>query len=112
MRKFRIASLVAAMMFTIWGAVAQELQQEPQQAPIEADSTEQVVEPLFPEDAQMMDYRRPKQYIVRDVKVQGVKYLDPVILAATSGIVKGDSAYIPGNYIKQAEARLWSQRYF
>ena len=112
MRKFRIASLVAAMMFAIWGAAAQEQPQATQPAPIVEDSTEQVVGPLFPEDAQMMDYRRPKQYIVRDVKVQGVKYLDPVILAATSGIVKGDSAYIPGNYIKQAEARLWSQRYF
>ena len=100
------------MMFAIWGAAAQEQPQATQPAPIVEDSTEQVVGPLFPEDAQMMDYRRPKQYIVRDVKVQGVKYLDPVILAATSGIVKGDSAYIPGNYIKQAEARLWSQRYF
>ena len=100
------------MMFAIWGAAAQEQPQATQPAPIAEDSTEQVVGPLFPEDAQMMDYRRPKQYIVRDVKVQGVKYLDPVILAATSGIVKGDSAYIPGNYIKQAEARLWSQRYF
>ena len=100
------------MMFAIWGAAAQEQPQATQPAPIVEDSIEQVVGPLFPEDAQMMDYRRPKQYIVRDVKVQGVKYLDPVILAATSGIVKGDSAYIPGNYIKQAEARLWSQRYF
>ena len=125
MRKFRIASLVAAMMFTIWGLKAQE--QQPAPAPVAEEATEQVTEqttateegvdeqieePKFPEDAPMLDYRRPKQYIIRDIKVQGIKYLDPNILAATSGIVRGDSAYIPGNYIKQAEARLWSQRYF
>lgn len=122
MRKFRIASLVAAMMFAIWGVKAQEQQPTPaaeatkqvteQTTATAEQAEEQADEPQFPEDAQMMDYRRPKQYVIRDVKVQGIKYLDPNILIATSGIVRGDSAYIPGNYIKQAEARLWSQRYF
>ena len=122
MRKFRIATLIAAMMFTIWGVAAQEQQPAPaadkateqttEQTATAEQAEEQVDEPQFPDDAQMMDYRRPKQYIIRDVKVQGIKYLDPNILAATSGIVKGDKAYIPGNYIKQAETRLWSQRYF
>ena len=99
MRKFRIASLVAAMMFTIWGLKAQEPQ--PVAAPIAEEATEQVTEqttateegvdeqieePKFPEDAPMLDYRRPKRYIIRDIKVQGIKYLDPNILAATSGL--------------------------
>ena len=91
------------MMFTIWGVAAQEQQpalaadkateQTTEQTATAEQAEEQVDEPQFPDDAQMMDYRRPKQYIIRDVKVQGIKYLDPNILAATSGIVKGDKAF-------------------
>ena len=83
MRKFRIASLVAAMMFAIWGVKAQEQQPTPaaeatkqvteQTTATAEQAEEQVDEPQFPEDAQMMDYRRPKQYVIRDVKVQGRK---------------------------------------
>ncbi len=98
---------------TVWGVSAQV---QPADSIPENNATAakeaKIVVPDFPEDASMIDYRRPKRYIIRDIRVQGVKYLDPDILMATAGLVRGDSAYIPGTYIKQAEQRLWSQRYF
>lgn len=63
-------------------------------------------------EAPMMDYSNPKLYIINKIKVNGVQFLDSDILAGSSGLNKGDSVYLPGNYISQAITRLWSQRYF
>lgn len=63
-------------------------------------------------DAPMVDYTTPKMYIINKIKITGIKYQDADILAASSGLNKGDSIYIPSNYISQAVTRLWSQRYF
>ncbi|WP_226388109.1 outer membrane protein assembly factor BamA [Gallalistipes aquisgranensis] len=59
-----------------------------------------------------MDYNSPKRYIINKIKVNGVKYYDTDILTASSGLQKGDTVYLPGNYISEAINRLWSQRYF
>ena len=62
-------------------------------------------------EAPIMDYNSPKRYINK-IKVNGVKYYDTDILTASSGLQKGDTVYLPGNYISEAINRLWSQRYF
>lgn len=75
-----------------------------------ADSTEYAP---FPEDAPMMDAAAtPKRYYVRRVNIRGVKYLNPDILRATSGLIPGDSLYLPSNFISTAVQRLWNQLYF
>ena len=63
-------------------------------------------------EAPIMDYNSPKRYIINKIKVNGVKYYDTDILTASSGLQKGDTVYLPGNYISEAINRLWSQRYF
>lgn len=60
----------------------------------------------------MLDYNKPKRYIVNNVTVEGIKYIQPEIIAATSGIVKGDTVYIPGDYISSALRRMWNQNHF
>lgn len=60
----------------------------------------------------MMDYGDSKPYTINDIKIFGVKYLDPDILTASSGLMRGETVYIPGNAISQAVSRLWNQRYF
>lgn len=60
----------------------------------------------------MMDYGDSKPYTINDIKIFGVKYLDPDILTASSGLMRGETVYIPGNAISQAVLRLWNQRYF
>lgn len=60
-----------------------------------------------------VDYNdEPRPYVINDIKVFGIKYLDPNILIATSGLVQGTTIYIPGTAISQAITRLWNQRYF
>lgn len=63
-------------------------------------------------EAPLIDYNNPKPYTINEVKVLGVKYLNPDMLAVSAGLIKGETVYIPGNSISQAVSRLWNQRYF
>ena len=63
-------------------------------------------------DAPIADYNAPKRYIVNKVTVSGVKFLDPEIIANTSGLHKGDTIMLPSDYISSAMRKMWSQRYF
>lgn len=62
--------------------------------------------------APMADYTAPKPYIVKDIKVHGVNYIDPEMPIISSGLVRGDTVYIPSKHLSQAISRLWSQRYY
>ena len=88
------------MLFLVWEVSAQ---QEP------ADSTQFAP---FAEDAPMFQGTKPRLYYIRKVNVRGVKYLNHDLIRASSGLVPGDSLYLPGSYISHAITRLWNQRYF
>lgn len=60
----------------------------------------------------VMDYNSPKRYIVNKINVEGIKYLNPEIIAGTSGIVQGDTIYVPGDYLSSAIRRMWNQRFY
>ena len=53
-----------------------------------------------------------KLYHIRKINLHGVKYLNHDILRSASGLVPGDSVYLPGPFIQNAANRLWMQRYF
>lgn len=63
-------------------------------------------------DYPVMDYSNPRPYIINNIEIKGIRYLNTDVLAATTGLRKGETIYIPGNAISQATSRLWSQRYF
>ena len=65
-----------------------------------------------PQDAQYLDSKQQKLYHIRKVNIHGVKYLNHDILRSASGLVPGDSVYLPGPFIQNAANRLWMQRYF
>ena len=67
---------------------------------------------VVPQDAQYLDNKNPKLYHIRNVNIHGVKYLNHDILRSASGLVPGDSVYLPGPFIQNAANRLWMQRYF
>ena len=60
----------------------------------------------------MADYTNPQRYVIDKINIYGVKYVDTDILTASSGLVKGDTVYLPSNYVSEAINRLWSMRYF
>ncbi len=87
-------------------ALALAAQQLSAQQPAQADSI--AVAPAAP----MADYNNPKPYILRDVKVHGVKYFNPEMLASSTGLVRGDTLYLPSTYLSQAITSIWNQRYY
>ena len=70
------------------------------------DSTAQV------RNAPMLDYEHPKQYIINKVKVGGIKYLDPEVVASMSGLTKGDTIMIPSDYLSSTLKTMWNQRIY
>lgn len=101
----RLKSLIlaAAMVFVA-------LQYAVAQLPQDADS---LALPEFDEQAPILKpTAKPKLYYIRNVNVRGVKYLNHNLVRTSSGLIPGDSLYLPGSYISNAITRLWNQRYF
>lgn len=102
MNRFGKIVLAAALCLTCGlAAFAQE--------PEAADSTQYAP---FDEGAPILKSSVPKLYYVRNVNVRGVKYLDPNMIRSASGLLPGDSLYLPSSYIANSITRLWNQRYF
>ena len=77
-----------------------------------ADTTA-VTEPVFPDDAPMIQYgSRPQRYYIRKVEIHGVKYLDHNNLKSSAGLIEGDSIYLPSDFIPNSIDRLWRQSVF
>lgn len=58
------------------------------------------------------DYKKPQEYILKEVNVIGIKYLDENILVNLSGLVIGKEIEIPGDDITNAIQKLWGQGLF
>lgn len=100
----KIFTAVAALVLCCTHTIAQA--QEP------ADSAA-TAKPAFPEDAPMLRQDAEQQrYYIRQVNINGVKYLVPDMIKASAGLIEGDSVYLPSNFISNAITRLWSQRLF
>ncbi|MDA3953087.1 MAG: outer membrane protein assembly factor BamA [Bacteroidales bacterium] len=60
----------------------------------------------------LSDYKKPQEYILKEVNVVGIKYLDGNILVNLSGLTIGEKIEIPGEDITNAIQRLWEQGLF
>jgi outer membrane protein insertion porin family len=65
--------------------------------------------PAETEVEQLVDYGKPKDYIIGGIKVTGVKFLDPNTLISVSGLSINDDIKIPGEKISTAIKRLMEQ---
>ena len=54
----------------------------------------------------------PKLYYIRNVNVHGVEHMNENLIRNSSGLIPGDTIYLPSSYISNSITRLWSQRYF
>jgi len=61
---------------------------------------------------QIIDYKKPKAYIIKDITVSGVKYLDHNILVTLSGLLINRPITVPGEDITRAVEKLWKQGLF
>lgn len=64
------------------------------------------------EGIRIVDYTDPVEYVVGDIKVTGVKYLDANAIVGLSGIRKYSRILVPGDAITQAVQKLWQQGLF
>lgn len=64
------------------------------------------------EGIRIVDYTDPVEYVVGDIKVTGVKYLDTNAIVGLSGIRKYSRILVPGDAITQAVEKLWKQGLF
>jgi outer membrane protein insertion porin family len=60
----------------------------------------------------MMDYSNPREYVIADIKVTGVKFLQPEYLVSISGLSKGMKIQIPGSEITGAVNKYWKHGLF
>lgn len=80
--------------------------------PSAAEAAEERTVEEFLQNARPLGNGPQKLYHIRKVNIHGVKYLNHDILRSSSGLIPGDSIYLPSSYIGNAISRLWSQRFF
>lgn len=57
-------------------------------------------------------YSSPKKYIIADVQVSGIRYLDKTVLVQLSGLQVGKEIEVPGETVTNAIKKLWQQGLF
>ena len=58
------------------------------------------------------DYANPKEYVIGDISISGIRYLNHNALIQLSGLQKGDKIKIPGDPITKSLKKLWKQGLF
>lgn len=64
------------------------------------------------ENIKIIDYMYPDEYVIGDITVSGVRYLDPNAIIGLSGLRKYQRILVPGEKITGAIEKLWSQGLF
>ena len=55
-----------------------------------------------------IDYNTPREYVIADITITGVKYLQPAYLVNISGLSIGQNVLIPGDDITKAIDKFWT----
>jgi len=87
-----------------------------QQSEIASDRPEPdspVIEPVDTTSYPRLDYNaEPRLYIIGELKATGLTTMDPKAVVVTTGLLSGDSIFIPGDRLTAASKKLWDQRHF
>jgi len=57
-------------------------------------------------------YSSPKEYVIKGLDVQGIRYLDTQVLLQISGLSLGDKIVVPGDAITNSIKKLWNHGLF
>lgn len=57
-------------------------------------------------------YGSSKKYVIEDIVITGLKFVEPSQIEAITGISRGDTISIPGEDLSFMIKKLWMQRYF
>ena len=105
--------LLAALLLV---GFAQSIRAQEQESQKEKTAEKEQIDLLreFPYSAPVFDSKKDaaKLYYIRRVDIHGVQYLNHDMIRSSSGLVAGDSIYLPSNFISNAIQRIWNQRVF
>ncbi len=62
------------------------------------------------QDLIRISYANPQKYIIKEITVSGIEYLDKNTIISLSGLKEGDEVTIPGDAITNALKKLWKQQ--
>ncbi|MEN8228962.1 MAG: outer membrane protein assembly factor BamA [Bacteroidota bacterium] len=60
----------------------------------------------------VMDYETPKEYVIADVTVSGIEFIQKEVLLSISGLKAGNTILIPGDDVTDVLKKFWSQGLF
>ncbi len=60
----------------------------------------------------VMDYQHPKEYVIADVTVSGIEFIQKEVLVSLSGLKPGNKITLPGDEVTKVLKKFWSQGLF
>jgi len=60
----------------------------------------------------VMDYANPKEYVIAEVTVSGIEFIQKEVLLSISGLKAGNSITLPGDDVTDVLKKFWSQGLF
>ena len=71
------------------------------------------VQERIPYDSlRVMDYSNPKDYVIADVTVSGIEFIQKEVLVSLSGLKAGNTISIPGDDVTEVLKKFWKQGLF
>ncbi len=71
------------------------------------------VQERIPYDSlRVMDYSNPKDYVIADVTVSGIEFIQKEVLVSLSGLKAGNTISIPGDDVTKVLKKFWKQGLF
>ena len=64
----------------------------------EEETSGPTVEALF-EKAPQLEAQSPRLYRIRNVNIHGVQFINPEMIRYSSGLIPGDTIYLPSHFI-------------
>lgn len=61
---------------------------------------------------EVMDYSSPREYVIADVRVSGIEFIQKEVLVSLSGLKAGNTITLPGDEVTDVLKKFWSQGLF
>ncbi len=69
-------------------------------------------EGVEPDTLQVMDYQNPREYVIADVTVSGIEFIQKEVLVSLSGLKVGKKVTLPGDAVTDVLKKFWAQGLF
>jgi outer membrane protein insertion porin family len=64
------------------------------------------------DDLDVLDYSNPKEYVIQEVTISGIKYIQKEVLLSLSGLKAGNTITLPGDEVTKVLNKFWDQGLF